>query len=789
MSVAKYYLTLLACLAFFPARAQKTLSLAEIMTGPEFIGHLPSQPSWSEDNKRIYFNWKPDSNQLDQPYVFDLVTGKTRLLTLEERQQPFNVRRIYNATRSKNVFIYQGDLFLQDQQAGKTLQITNTIARENNPVFSADGQYVVFEVDNNLYSWQLSTGSLRQLSQFMPTNKADEAKKTAQQSWLEADQLQEFEILRQRKTKEDSSKALREKLEVKRPKAIYLGKNRLSSADISPDLKYLHYRLSTPSAEKTTAVPNYVTLDGYTDDLSSRPKVGGKQNESSYWIYEVEGDTTFEIKTDQLPAIKRKAPFLRDYHSSTKAWVDSFDKARPVQFSAPVFSPNGRYTLLQIRSNDNKDRWLALVNPKNGQLQLIDHQYDSAWIAGPGINAFSMGFLGDEETVWFQSEKTGYSQLYLHHIPSGKTRALTTGNFEILQARLSNDKRSYYVHASKEGPFEIHFYRIVIQTAQWTKLSQRKGRHEVVLSPDERKMAVLYSYSNQPTELCWQNNTSSAALQPITQSTTAAFQAYTWRDPAIVFIPTRDGAQVPARLYEPTADKKNGAAIIFVHGAGYLQNVHYGWSQYYREFMFHNFLADQGYTVLDIDYRGSAGYGRDWRTAIYRHMGGMDLTDQVDGAKYLVAQKGIDATRLGIYGGSYGGFITLMALTTQPGVFAAGAALRSVTDWAHYNHGYTSNILNTPKEDSLAYHRSSPIYYAEGLQGQLLMLHGMVDVNVHYQDVVRMSQRFIELGKTNWDLAIYPMEDHGFVENSSWQDEYRRIYELFEKNLGTSERR
>jgi dipeptidyl aminopeptidase/acylaminoacyl peptidase len=129
-----------------------------------------------------------------------------------------------------------------------------------------------------------------------------------------------------------------------------------------------------------------------------------------------------------------------------------------------------------------------------------------------------------------------------------------------------------------------------------------------------------------------------------------------------------------------------------------------------------------------------------------------------------------------------------MALTTQPGVFAAGAALRSVTDWAHYNHGYTSNILNTPTEDSLAYRRSSPIYYADQLQGQLLMLHGVVDVNVHYQDVVRMTQRFIEAGKTNWDLAIYPMEDHGFVENSSWQDEYRRIFELFEANLRVSKK-
>ena len=164
-------------------------------------------------------------------------------------------------------------------------------------------------------------------------------------------------------------------------------------------------------------------------------------------------------------------------------------------------------------------------------------------------------------------------------------------------------------------------------------------------------------------------------------------------------------------------------------------------------------------------------------------MGGRDLQDHVDGAKYLQKNFAIDPERIGLYGGSYGGFITLMALFTEPKWFGAGAALRSVTDWAHYNHGYTDNILNEPYNDSLAYARSSPINYAAGLKGALLMCHGMVDTNVHFQDIVRLSQRLIELKKENWELAVYPVEDHGFVEPSSWTDEYKRILKLFETNL------
>ena len=310
------------------------------------------------------------------------------------------------------------------------------------------------------------------------------------------------------------------------------------------------------------------------------------------------------------------------------------------------------------------------------------------------------------------------------------------------------------------------------------------GANEATISPDEKTIAILYSYTNKPWELYLQENQPNKKPEQITnKAMTVEFQSYPWRDPEIINFAARDGAIVHGRLYKPDKPDAHKPAVVFVHGAGYLQNAHKWWSVYFREYMFHNMLADNGYYVIDIDYRGSAGYGRDWRTGIYRHMGGKDLTDNVDAANYLVKNFGVDPTRIGIYGGSYGGFITLMALFTTPDVFAAGAGLRSVTDWSNYNHGYTSNILNEPFNDSLAYKKSSPIYFAEGLKGHLLMCHGMVDENVHFQDIVKLSQRLIELKKENWELAVYPMEDHGFVDPGSWTDEYKRIFKLFESIL------
>jgi dipeptidyl aminopeptidase/acylaminoacyl peptidase len=394
-----------------------------------------------------------------------------------------------------------------------------------------------------------------------------------------------------------------------------------------------------------------------------------------------------------------------------------------------------------------------------------------------------VGWMPDNRRFWFQSEATGYSHLYTVDVESGEKQQLTRGTFEVFDPRISRDKQHWYFTSSETHPGERHFYRMPIEGGEAIQLTSMSGNNDATLSPDGKHILIRHSLPNRPWELFVQENRVGAETRQLTQSLTEEFTSYPWRMPEVVTFEASDGATVYARLYRPKRPRRNGPAVIFVHGAGYLQNAHKWWSSYFREYMFHNLLADRGYTVLDIDFRASAGYGRDWRTGVYRDMGGKDLSDQVDGAKFLISKYQVNPERIGIYGGSYGGFITLMAMFKEAGVFAAGAALRPVTDWAHYNHGYTASMLNMPQEDSLAYVRSSPIYHAEGLEGALLICHGMVDTNVHFQDVVRLSQRLIELGKENWEVAMYPVEGHGFTEPSSWTDEYRRILKLFETNL------
>jgi dipeptidyl aminopeptidase/acylaminoacyl peptidase len=197
---------------------------------------------------------------------------------------------------------------------------------------------------------------------------------------------------------------------------------------------------------------------------------------------------------------------------------------------------------------------------------------------------------------------------------------------------------------------------------------------------------------------------------------------------------------------------------------------------------FIHYMLEQGYTVLDLDYRGSAGFGRDYRTDISESMGIKDTDGAVAAARWLVANADVDPQRIGIYGVSYGGFLTLTSLFRYPGVFGAGIARAAVSDWAHYSDGWTSRILGVPHENPEAYRRSSPIYYAEGLADPLLITHGLVDDNVHFQDAARVIQRLIELEK-EFDVMVYPVEPHTVETEASRFDLLRRQAAFFDAKL------
>lgn len=784
------------------------------MRDPKWMGTSPSNPSWSYDGNFLFFNWNPDKATSDSLYFITKDNKAPVKASVAQKQNLMTENAVtYNLARSAYVYSKDGDIFLTDVKTGKTRRITQTTDLETNPQFSFSETKIVYTRNSNLFAWDIATGETLQLTNLqrgaaevtpqttgfqrgggggnlaVGGNQASRGRDTTtlEEQWLKNDQLQYFEVLRSRKEKRDMADAYNKSLpKTKELRSINIEDRNLQGLNVSPDGRFISYRLSRPVTNaKTTIVPSYVTETGFTTDITGRTKVGAPQGTSEFFIYDRERDTVLAIKTDSIPGIKDLPDYVKDYPKELERRSKN-PANRLVTIAGPFWSPKGSHAVVDIRSQDNKDRWLMMLDTATGKLKLLDRQHDDAWVGGPGTGGFGGGNTGwvDENTFWFQSEVTGYSHLYTANVATGEKKALTSGKYEVQQTNLSKDKKTFYITTNEVHPGEQQFYRLPVTGGKAERITTMTGANQVILSPDEKNIAILYSYSNKPWELYLQENKPGGKIEQVTNKAQSdEFKSYAWKDPELITFTARDGATVYARLYKPANPDPNKPAVVFVHGAGYLQNAHKWWSSYFREYMFNNLLADNGYYVLDIDYRGSAGYGRDWRTGIYRHMGGKDLDDNADGVNYLVKNFAVDPKRVGLYGGSYGGFITLMALFTTPDVFAAGAALRPVTDWANYNHGYTANILNEPYNDSLAYRRSSPFYFAEGLKGNLLICHGMVDVNVHFQDAVKLSQRLIELGKNNWELAVYPMEDHGFIEPGSWTDEYKRIFKLFETVL------
>jgi len=744
-----------------PAPASAMLTVDSIMRGPKLVGYPPSGLRWSADSARLYFEWRTAGDDEASTWVVGRDGGSPRKLTDEERRSAPPVNGRWDAAHRRVLFVDRGDIVLLDASTGVRRQITRTTGTEGNPRWARRESAVTFTRDNNLFIVPLDSGEIAQLTDVQPRKR--DPRDTDSQKFIKEEEPKLIEHTR--------VEAAKKKKNEEKEKANALPKfelaERQTAADLqlSPDGTHVFILVvERADAAKRPNVPNYVTESSYTEDIPARTFVGDAQDDRTLAVMNIE---TGKAVTAESPVAKAR-------------------------WGMPVLSVDGALAIAHVRAANNKDRWLVAVDPESGKARLLDTLHDDAWVrevGGFGAVDPSYGLLPDQQHVWFLSERDGWMHLYSLDATAAQpaARQLTQGRWEIDEVALSADKKKFYITSTEVHPGERHIYAMAIDGGERTKLTSMTGGTSGEASPDDRTFGLVYSSSTRPNEVYLMPNRAGAAAVQVTTSTSEEWRSFKWIEPQLVTYKTRDGVEVYARLFTPemigAKRDPSAPAVVFVHGAGYLQNAHKYWSTYYREYMFNNLLASRGYVVLDPDYRASSGYGRDWRTAIYRHMGGKDLEDVVDGAKFLVDTQKVNPKHIGVYGGSYGGFITLMAMFTTPDVFAAGAALRPVTDWTHYNHGYTANILNEPQADAEAYRKSSPIYFAEGLKGALLICHGMVDTNVLFQDSVRLVQRLIELRKENWSVAPFPVENHGFEEDTSWSDEYKRILKLFEDTL------
>jgi dipeptidyl aminopeptidase/acylaminoacyl peptidase len=803
----------LVALLSFAAAPVRAVTLDQAMANPDWIGPPVENAYWSTDGRSLYYDLKRTGSPVRDRHRIDLADARDSVIDPAAMANADGADAVFDRARTRAAFVRNGDVFVRELSGGRLLQVTRTPETEASPQFSADGRSVQYRSGNAWFTWDIA-GAVGGPAAILKTGTDPDAKKPDD---LGQDQLRRFSTLRQIKAEREAKKQHGDEFAkgdpTRAPLPFYLGDEvAVEGTSLSPDGRWLLVVTSPKAYEhgKQGKLQRFVTESGYEEQEDERTRVGrADPAPQSLLLLDLARHAQNALAVDDLPGI-HDDPLKAVREENAKAKADSGDakdepgkdatkkdagkddapKARPVRIVAGgedgggggiVWSADGKALAIQIRAIDNKDRWIATVDLDRAKLVNQHRLTDPAWI---NWNFNEFGWETDNRTLWYVSEESGYAQLYAKPA-GGKAIALTSGRFEVSAPAQSADGKWFYLRANAEAPYSYDVYRVAVAGGKLERVTAFKGLQQFALSPDGRQLAVLHSSAYIPAQLA-AVAVDGGAVRELTDTRTPEYKAKQWVEPSIVEVPSTHVKQpIYAKFYKPKdfdASKKY-PAVMFVHGAGYTQNVHLQFPYYFREQMFHNLLLEHGYVVLDMDYRASEGYGRDWRTAIYRNMGHPELEDLIDGVHWLEKNASADAQRIGVYGGSYGGFMTLMALFRAPDVFQAGAALRPVTDWAQYNHEYTSNILNTPQVDPIAYRRSSPIEFADGLRGSLLIAHGMIDDNVLFEDSVRLYQRLIELHKDNFELAGYPLDRHGFTHADSWLDEYKRIYKLFEANL------
>lgn len=775
------------------------LSLKQIMADPDWMGRQPTAPYWADDSSAIYYQQKRLGSPLKDLWFKDLTDDSNGVkVDLSAIHQAAYKRRVLDQNKKMAAWVFEGNVFVKDLGNKKLKQLTKDNKKPYNLKFLNDGR-LSFQSGNSFYTIDPETGFYELLVTWEFADAPTAL--TAPEDYIAEQQQQLIKVVALKRNHKqqgfNQQKVLESSNSTLAPSSFYFAKgNETVEASLSPNGKWLIVVDTKQSDWRAEGdiMPNYINEDGRISPDKVRPRVADvKSRNENLWLLDLETRSKKALSYSNLPgynedvlaAVKRENAAAKGEEYAVNRLPRDIVLLRDWSWSqsAIQWQGMGDNVAIMLEAWDNKDRWLATVDLTAAALENQHRLHDEAWI---NYKFNSFGWLNNSDALYYLSEESGYANLYLKPI-LGKATALVSGSYEVDGVTLTADDNFIYFKANKKHPGIYEIYRVGLDNGELEELTNLNGMTDYQLSPNEQSLLLTHSTLTRPPELYVKDIGGESAKQ-VTQTISQEFLDIDWIAPDIVPIKSSHTQEpIFSRVYAPKDanfefDEKR-KAVVFSHGAGYLQNSHLGWSGYFREYMFHNMLVQQGYVVLDMDYRASAGYGRDWRTAIYRQMGTPEIQDLQDGVNWLAENQHVDASRVGTYGGSYGGFMTFMAMFKSPELFKAGAALRPVSDWAHYNHGYTSNILNTPDVDPIAYERSSPIYFAEGLQEPLLINAPMVDSNVFFVDVVRLVQRFIELEKQDFETAIYPVESHGFVQPSSWLDEYRRIYKLFETNL------
>ena len=504
----------------------------------------------------------------------------------------------------------------------------------------------------------------------------------------------------------------------------------------SPDSKMIAYYRTDETRVKQYSMTTYGSL--YTDSYTFKyPKAGEQNSLVSIHVYDLENGSDVVMdtgeETDQyIPRIKwTKVP--------------------------------GKLSIMRLNRLQNKFDLLT-TDAATGESSVILSEENEYFIKEPSSDL--VNYLSDGQHFIYRSEKSGFLHYYLYDMDGNEIRPITQGVWDVIDFLGMDEKRGYmYFTSYEESSVRSSVYRIRLDATRKEKVSEKPGWNTAEFSKTFDYYIHTHSSVTTPKYITLHN--AKGKLISVLEDNARLKEntkAYGIPEKELLTITTPEGVELNAYMYKPKNFTEDGEypLLMHVYGGPESQSVQDKWgtsSWYYL-------LLEKGYVVVCVDNRGTDGKGEAFRKSTYMQLGKLEVEDQIAAAKYLGSLPYIDAGRIGITGGSYGGYMTSLCMTKGADVFKLGIAISSVTNWRYYDTIYTERFMRTPKENPDGYDLNSPVYYADKLKGKFLLIHGMADDNVHFQNSVDFAEALIQSGK-KFDMMFYPDQSHGIYKRGA----------------------
>jgi len=729
--ILKPFVRALALIALCPVltlygQTQKKLLTVDLATREgAIVSRGITNVEWRPGGKEISYIRRggPGSIAETTLWAFDVATKKVRMLAGSASGDAKLNLDSYQWSPKGDALLLEGshDLWLLDAASGRKTRLTTDGEEKEDVTFSPMGDRVAFVKKNNLYVEEIASGAVKQL-----TTDGGEDVMNAKLDWVYEEELANRATGRAYEWSPDGKKI------------AYL------RLDDSP----------VPRYPLTSYLATHVQLT-----FERFPQSGDSNPAPSFHVVALDG-------------------------SLRETWAASENSAA-IEYFGPSFAWTPDSSAISFLTMNRAQNQLTahLWNPATKSSRELLVENDPTWINSLDAPYF---LRNGQQFLWL-SERDGWMHLYLYGLDGKLVRQLTQGNWMIDHPAFSNvpmfqvDEESgrVYFTSTNPDPRERQIYRVRIDGGGGERLSQEHGSHSINLAPNGQHFIETYSsVESPPQSRIYKSDGSFVANldQPENH-----LNEYSLATTELVEVKAADGATLYARLVKPPDFDpiRKYPVIVSVYGGPHVQIIQNRWGV--TSLMDHVF-AQEGFLVWSLDNRGSWGRGHAWEAAIFRDMGRHELADQLAGIAYLKSLPYVDGNRLGIWGWSYGGYMTLYTLTHAPDIFKCGAAGGPVTDWKFYDSIYTERYMRTPQQNVDGYKDSSPLEEAANLKASILLIHGADDDNVHMQNTMNFVDALVKAGRP-FDLYVQPGEKHGFSKPADRLYLNNRLLQFFKEHL------